>query len=53
VLDTEAGVTVGEVKTDRRSSHLSYDEAANKAVKTVLPDAAAKLVEFLERPPAE
>jgi hypothetical protein len=53
VLDTEAGVTVGEVKTDRRSSHLSYDEAANKAVKTVLPDAAEKLVEFLERPPAE
>jgi hypothetical protein len=51
VRDVEAGLTVGEVKTDKRASHLSMDEAAQKAVKKVLPQASRELVEFLEEPP--
>ncbi len=51
VRDAQAGLTVGEVKTDKRSSHLTYDEAAQKAARKVLPDAAEELVRFLEEPP--
>lgn len=46
MTDTESGLTVGEITEKKRASHLTYDEAAHKAVKGVSALVAEKVVEY-------
>jgi hypothetical protein len=49
VVDAEAGVSVGEVSENRRSTHLNYSEAAQRALRSVLPSTVEKLLKYLEQ----
>lgn len=46
MTDTESGMTVGEITEKKRASHLTYDEAAHKAVIGVSALVADKVVEY-------
>ncbi|MDT8318005.1 MAG: LPP20 family lipoprotein [bacterium] len=46
MTDTESGLTVGEITEKKRASHLTYDEAAHKAVKGVSALVAQKVVKY-------
>lgn len=46
IIDKNTGLTVGEISENKRSSHLTYDEAAHKAVKTVSRLCAEKIIEY-------
>ena len=46
LTDTETGLTVGEISENKRASHLTYDEAAHKAVKGVSALVTEKIVEY-------
>lgn len=48
VEDADEGLSVGEVSGERRSSHLSYPEAAARALRNVIAEAAERVVERLE-----
>lgn len=53
VVDVKAGVSAGEVTGDKRAAHLTYSEAAHKAVKDVSRVIADRLLEYFEGAPAE
>ena len=46
MTDTESGMTVGEITEKKRASHLTYDEAAHKAVIGVSALVCQKIVEY-------
>lgn len=46
VVDKVSGLTVAEISENKRASHLTYDEAAHKAVKSVAKMSAEKIIEY-------
>jgi hypothetical protein len=48
VVDARMNEVVREVSFDLRSSQLTFDEAARRAIKKIVPDVAAKIIEALE-----
>lgn len=46
IVDKASGLTVGEISENKRSSHLTYEEAAHKAVKTVSKISTEKVIEY-------
>jgi hypothetical protein len=53
VLDADAGLSVGEVSVEKRSSHLNYEEAAARALRKVAARIAGELVDYLEEEGSE
>lgn len=49
VFDIEADVSVAEVSENRRATHLTYAEAAGRALRKVLPRVARRLIDSLEQ----
>lgn len=47
-VDADGGLSVCEVSEERRSSHLNYREAAARALRGVVAEAAERLVECIE-----
>jgi hypothetical protein len=48
IVDTDAGLSVGEVSENKRAAYISYAEAVEKALKKVLPSVSRKIIECLE-----
>ncbi|MDH3975499.1 MAG: LPP20 family lipoprotein [Deltaproteobacteria bacterium] len=46
ISDKASGLTVGEISENKRASHLTYNEAAHKAVKAVAKMAAGKIINY-------
>ena len=46
IVDAETGLTVGKVNENKRSGHLNYSEAANKAIRKVSKTVSDKLVAY-------
>lgn len=49
VFDIEADVSIAEVSGKRRATHLTYAEAAGRALRNVLPRVAGRLIDSLEQ----
>lgn len=53
VLDADAGLSVGEVSAEKRSTHLKYEEAAARALRKVASRISGELVDYLEEEGSE